>query len=149
MKNVELNYGSKKMNKFIINLLNHTWGLAMTLIGYVVRIILACCKIHGKGYGVARCYVVGKYWGGVSLGTTILISEYSDEETIAHEIGHTIQNARWGLLFPFVIAIPSAIRYHYRNYLYRKGAEPKTEYNAIWFEAQASALGETFRKNHN
>lgn len=137
--------------KIIINILNHTWGGIMTLIGYVARVILACRKIHGTDYGVARCYVCGRNWGGVSLGTTIIISETADEETIAHEIGHTIQNARWGLLFPFVIAIPSAIRYWYREYLKRSGKKEWWElpdYDAVWFEAQATKLGESFRKNN-
>jgi hypothetical protein len=139
------------MSKHIINILNHTWGFLMTLIGYVVRIVLAFGKVQGHDLGVARFYVVGRNWGGVSLGTTILVSEDSDEDTIAHELGHTIQNARWGLLFPFVIAIPSAIRYWYRRYLIGSGKKEWWElpdYDSVWFEGQATKLGESFLKNH-
>lgn len=43
----------------------------------------------------------------------------------------------WGPLFPFVIALPSAIRYHYQNWRSKKGLENKP-YDAIWFEGQAT-----------
>ena len=61
--------------------------------------------------------------------------------TLAHEIGHSIQNSIWGPLFLPVIGIPSAIRYWYRKTpLYKK----KTDYDAIWFEGQATAWGSKY-----
>jgi hypothetical protein len=53
-----------------------------------------------------------------------------------------LQNLIWGPLFPFVIAIPSAIRYWYRELkYYRKGLYPDTDYDSIWFEGQATKWG--------
>jgi hypothetical protein len=43
-------------------------------------------------------------------------------------------------LFPFIVAIPSAIRYHYQNYRSSKGLSNK-EYDAIWFEGMATKWG--------
>ena len=136
------------MNKIIINILNHTWGIIMTLIGYGARLYMRFKKIQGKDCGIARCYVYKRGWGGVSLGTTIIVSENSTDDTVAHELGHTIQNAMWGVLFPIIIAIPSAIRYRYRKHLLEKGINPKTEYDAIWFEGNATKIGKSFRKNN-
>ena len=43
---------------------------------------------------------------------------------------------------PFVICIPSAIRYWYRELkYYRKGLYPETDYDSIWFEGQATKWG--------
>jgi hypothetical protein len=48
-----------------------------------------------------------------------LCDENAGEHTMAHECGHGLQNCIWGPLFPFVIAIPSAVRYWYREFLHK------------------------------
>ncbi len=61
-----------------------------------------------------------------------------------HEFGHSIQNCYWGILFPFLIAIPSALRYWYRTLTVHCGIKKIQDlpaYHAIWFEAQADRLG--------
>lgn len=64
---------------------------------------------------------------------------------MAHEAGHGLQNIVWGFLFPFVVCIPSAIRYWYRELKYhRKHIKPKTEYDDIWFEGQATRWGHIY-----
>lgn len=129
-------------NKRIIQILNHTWGIPMTLVGYGARLVFLCCGIKGSPRGFARVYRVGKGWGGLNLGTTIVAArDCSTPATIAHELGHGIQNAMYGIFTPFIVAIPSAIRYHYRNHLRKKGITPKTNYDDIWFEGQATKLG--------
>ena len=50
-------------------------------------------------------------WGGLELGCFFICSEGPTEHLLAHEAGHGLQNCLWGPLFPFVIMIPSAIRY--------------------------------------
>lgn len=50
---------------------------------------------------------------------------------------------------PFVICIPSATRYWYREYLWKTDkAKYKTlpDYDEIWFEGQATKWGETYVK---
>lgn len=66
---------------------------------------------------------------------------------MAHECGHGIQNIIFGPLFPFLVAIPSVIRYWYREVIWRKDREryfqlPK--YDDIWFEGQATRWGDKY-----
>lgn len=130
-----------KNNRKIL-FLNHTWGIVMTLIGYGARLVFLCRGIKGEKRGFARVYKVGKGWGGLSIGTTIIVAkDCATSSIIAHELGHGIQNAMYGIFTPFIVSIPSAIRYHYRNHLRKKGIVPKTSYDDIWFEGQATILG--------
>ena len=129
-------------NTRMILLLSHTWGIIMTLIGYGARLVFRSMGKKGEKIGFTRVYTIGKGWGGLNLGTTIIISQDCyPNNTVAHEMGHGIQNAIFGIFYPFIVFIPSTIRYHYRNYLYRKGITPKTKYDDIWFEGQATKLG--------
>lgn len=129
-------------NTKLILFLNNTWGIPLTLVGYATRLVLKCKGKKGAKFGFARVYTVGKGWGGLNLGTTILVSQDCyPTRTISHELGHGIQNAMFGVLTPFLVSIPSVIRYHYRNHLYKKGIRPKTAYDDIWFEGQATELG--------
>lgn len=64
---------------------------------------------------------------------------------IPHEYGHSIQVMIWGPLWLFVVAIPSVIRFWYREWYYkhkyfttRKSLPP---YDSIWFEGQATRWG--------
>ncbi len=129
-------------NKKIILVLNNTWGIIMTLIGYGARLVMLCKGVKGEKQDFARLYKVGYGWGAISLGTTIIVAkDQCSKYTIAHEAGHTIQNAVFGILFPVIVAIPSFVRCQYYNHLNRKGIEPKRGYYSIWFERQASLLG--------
>jgi len=129
--------------------LSLTWGLLMTLIGLLVTafaIIFLKGKVHRNGF--SYIVEVGGNWGGLNLGAVSLCGGYTttcpDEEwfqhTRRHEFGHGLQNCILGPLFPFLVAIPSAIRYHYQNYRSRKGL-PNKEYDAIWFEGTATKYG--------
>lgn len=126
-----------------------TWGILMTSIGLIVTgfcILFLRGKVHRNGYS----YIVeiGGDWGGLEFGAFSLCGGYTtscpDEEwfyhTRCHEFGHSLQNIIWGPLYPFVIGIPSIIRYHYRNYRRNKGLE-NPDYDSIWFEGQATNWG--------
>ena len=130
-------------------ILQLTWGIIMTFIGLVVTgfcILFLKGKVHKNGFS----YIVeiGGNWGGLDLGAVSLCGGYTTkcpdenwfQHTRRHEFGHSFQNIIWGPLFPFVIAIPSAIRYHYQNWRSSKGL-PNKEYDAIWFEGQATRWG--------
>lgn len=138
--------GSKK--EYYI--LQWTWGILMNLVG-------ACVCL----YAVIRKWPISKYrnairiicpkakgWGGVSLGMFIMTPEGCDS-SLSHEYGHSIQNLSQGLLFPFVVAIPSATRLWYREFKYhRKGLTPPTKYDDIWFEGEATQFGKLANENH-
>ena len=128
-------------------ILQLTWGLLMTFIGAIV--VLFCIiflkgKVHKNGYTII--VEVGNNWGGLELGafalcggyTTSCVDEYWFQHTRRHEFGHSIQNIIWGPLYPLVIGIPSAIRYWYRILTPNK---EHPDYDAIWFEGQATRLG--------
>ena len=122
-------------------LLNCTWGFLMTFIGLIVTLCILPFKRPHR-YAASWCFLVGKWWGGISIGMTFIRDTMSTTQLNEHEYGHTFQNAIFGPLMLFVVTIPSAIRWWYRHIKYdRKGVIPPTEYDAIWFEASASEIG--------
>ena len=136
------------MNKFVFYILSFTWGLPMTLIGCIVSLILLIMGYKPKKYGYSWYFEVGNNWGGLELGVCFLTNKNPSTHTKNHEVGHTIQNCYWGFLMPFVISIPSAIRYWYREFKYnRKGLTPLTKYDDVWFESDASKRGTEFIKS--
>ena len=131
----------KKANIFIW-LLSLTWGLIMTLVGLCAAFFLLYRSYIPTRFGPSWVFVVGENWGGISLGPIVIVSKTAKIRTIYHEVGHTIQNAFFGPLFPFIVGIPSAIRYWYREW-----KKPKTDYDAIWFEGQATQWGIEYMKD--
>jgi hypothetical protein len=126
-------------------LISLTWGCIMTFIGALVALALLITGHKPQRIGPNIFFRVGKNWGGVELGPFFLVDELAGKHTVCHECGHGIQNCIWGPLMPFVICIPSAARYWYREYLWKYNREKykqQPEYDAIWFEGQATAWGE-------
>lgn len=125
--------------------LSFTWGFIMSFIGLIAIVVLACMgrvhTFHGRLYGT-----IGKGWGGLELGCFFICGEDCQSDDLrAHECGHGLQNIIWGPLGIFVIFIPSAIRYWYRELKYnRKGLTPPTDYDSIWFEKQATEWGKKY-----
>ena len=133
-----------------------TWNGLMTVLGLFVLLYAIICKkgkIHKNGYSIIVEF--GGNWGGLNMGAFAFCGGYTTtcksldwfEHTRRHEFGHSLQGLIWGPLFPFVIAIPSMIRYHYQNYRDKKGL-PNAEYDAIWFEGQATRWGTTFMNKY-
>ena len=115
---------------------NLTWGLPLNIVGFVVAIVLLCTGHKPSKHGGCLYFQVGKGWGGLNLGLVMLTDDKPTEHTKNHEFGHAIQNAKYGLAMPFIVCIPSAIRYWYRQMV-----TPKTKYDDIWFEGEATKLG--------
>ena len=134
------------LKRILFYIISFTWGGIMTAIGLLVLLFTLPFGKFGTYHG--RIYKrIGKNWGGVELGCFFLCDETAGEHTMAHEAGHGLQNCIWGPLFPFVIAIPSAVRYWYREYIYRTNKEKYwklPDYDAIWFEGQATKWGEKY-----
>ena len=101
--------------------LSFTWGIIMSLIGLITVTSIGLFKgfhiYHGRLFTS-----IGKNWGGVSFGCFFICSEdcINSEHLKAHECGHGLQNIVFGPLFPFVVAIPSMIRYWYRELKYSR-----------------------------
>lgn len=131
-----------KKSYYILNL---TWGLPMTLIGLIVATMLLISGKRPHRHGGCFYFNVGKNWGGCNLGLIFLTDESDRESTKNHEFGHSLQNTIFGPFMIVLVAIPSAIRYWYRELkFYRKGLKPTTAYDDIWFEGQATRLGNEY-----
>lgn len=131
-----------KIQKFIFYALSFTWGIIMTLAGLLVAGVLLLFGIKPKKHAWVYYFEVGENWGGFNLGIITITSKTPSVKTLNHEFGHAIQNCMWGPFMPFVISIPSAVRYWYRMFkYYMKGVDPTVGYYDIWFEGEATRIG--------
>ena len=101
--------------------LSLTWGIVMTLIGFIIMFILLLGNYEIKTFHHYLRMEVGRNWGGFEMGPIFFTDENPSLYTKQHEAGHGIQNIVWGPLMPFVISIPSAIRYWFREQRTQKG----------------------------
>lgn len=115
-------------NKFLFYLLSFTWGILMTAIGLIVALALIVTGHQPKKWGYCYYFEVGKGWGGLELGSFFLVSKNALNYTKSHELGHGMQNCWLGPLMPFVVSIPSAVRYWMLEFKTQKG---KYIYSAI------------------
>ena len=123
-----------------------TWGIIMTILGCLITIILAIVKIFipkkiifERYYCIYSITVGPEWWGGCEMGLMFLRDHNSSVNYInPHEFGHTFQNCLLGPLFPFMVAIPSAIRYWLREIFPKKIWAP---YDSAWFEDAATQCG--------
>lgn len=125
-------------HKWLFYLIQFTWGLLMNVIGGLVFLGLIIYGKKPKRFYNNFYIVIGKNWGGLELGIFFLIDEHESERTKYHEAGHGLQNLIFGIFTPFLVSIPSAIRYWYRNLTPNKKHPP---YDSIWFENQATKWG--------
>ncbi len=119
----------------------------MTAFGAIIAAVLICLGYKPKKHVGCWYFEVGTGWGGFEAGLFFVCSKGSNISLKDHEFGHNIQNCILGPFMPFVVSIPSAIRYWYREFKYkRSGKIPPTNYDSIWFEGQATKLGQFFRE---
>lgn len=128
--------------RWLYYLLHFTWGIVMTIIAGLVAGILAFVNLFTKNmtftpyHGVLEIGL-GQNWGGCDLGLVYLRDTTSNVSVSNHELGHSFQV--WlGIFFPFVVAIPSAIRWWIRRLQPNKEHKP---YSSIWFEDSADQVG--------
>jgi hypothetical protein len=107
----------------------------------VVLLVLMAAGKRPKRFGYCYHVEIGKGWGGLELGVVFLTSANPSFHTKCHEHGHALQNCYFGPLMPFIVCIPSAARYWYREIRRRIGKPCKTDYDSIWFEGQATEWG--------
>lgn len=127
-----------------------TWGLPATLFGAIVSIICLCQGKKPKHYkGAIYFEAFGEDWGGFEAGCFFFVDENTNLSIVKHEWGHSIQNLILGPLMPFVVDIPSAIRYWFREYVYKYDESTYKllpPYDAFWVEAWATTLGTKYYK---
>lgn len=121
-----------------------TWGALMTIPGLIIALVLIISGHRVYKNGFSFVVMVGEGWGGLALGAVTLLCEqddlttYSYQHLRSHEFGHGVQQLLLGPLHPFVVEIPSAIRYWYFRLTPNK---PHKDYDDIWFEYTASKWG--------
>ncbi len=126
--------------------LSFTVGLPMSILGCIVALIMLLLGYKAKIYNRCICFTCGKY-SGFTLGCFIFVGKHCGEKLLQHELGHALQNCMYGLLMPFIVALPSFFRYHYRRFCIRRlHKRLHVAYENIWFEAEATALGKDYAK---
>lgn len=134
------------MKRFLFYFLNLTWGLPLNIVGFIVALVLLCAGKKPKRWGDCFYFKVGENWGGFEMGIFFLTDNTPSVTCRNHEHGHAIQNCFFGVFMPFIVNIPSAIRYWYRRIREKKGLVNETAYSDIWFEKQADILGKKYIK---
>lgn len=139
------------MKKAVLIFLSCVWGFPMTFIGLLATLALLITGHKPKQHGIGWYFVVGSRWGGVNLGLTTIVCAISEKDghTLKHETGHALQNCAFGVLMPFLVCIPSAVRYWWRIYQKRKIGTILAEYDAVWFEGQATRWGYAYMEVEN
>ena len=134
------------MKKVLFYLLSFTWGLPTTLMGLIGALILRLTGHKAKKWGYCWYFAYGKdRWGGMSLGVFFFCDRGESAHIRCHEHGHALQNCLYGPLMLFLVDAPSFLRYHWREFCAKKRHRlPKNDYDAVWFERQATAWGTKF-----
>ena len=115
----------------------------MTYIGCLVSLILLTIGHRPKRNQYGWYFEIGENWGGAELGPMCLVSKNPNQHILDHEFGHAIQNCYYGP-FMILISLASAARYWYRRFCKAKNIA-LSPYDSIWFEGQATRLGEYYR----
>ncbi|MBQ9747217.1 MAG: hypothetical protein IJV98_00395 [Clostridia bacterium] len=118
--------------------------MPFTLIGCIAALVLVLTGRRPRKWGYCYYFELGERWGGCNLGIFFLKDACDSAMLKSHEHGHAVQNCIFGPLMIPLIAIPSLIRSRYRDHLItRKKRDPRTlpPYDSIWFEGQATRLG--------
>ena len=114
-----------------------TWGLLTTLPGCILAGVLMLFGKRPQKYGYALHFEVGNGHSGASLGIVILTGRNPSVHLKNHELGHSLQNCYFGPLMPLLVNLPSTLRFWYRR-IFKRTKKP---YDSIWFEGQATRLG--------
>lgn len=137
----------KTIKSILFWVISFTWGLPMTLVGVVCALALLVTGHKPKRFHCLVYFEVGENWGGFNVGCFFVCAKNSPLYLRQHESGHGVQNLMFGILMPFVVSIPSFIRYWYREWLVRSGRKTYDElpdYSSVWFEHQADVLGKKY-----
>lgn len=131
-----------KVSKTAFYILSFSWGLLYTLAGMLVALVMLITGHKVKRWGWSWYFETGGgRWGGMSWGPVFIKDRYSGSALKNHEFGHAVQNCFFGPFMIFLVGIPSSIRYWARRINTKHGRRPKSEYESVWFERQATKLG--------
>ena len=127
-------------SRAVYYLLSFTWGLPVTLGGCVVALALVVTGHRPRRYGWDWCFDLEVDWG-LDMGLFFIADSGGSRRLHDHEHGHTLQNIRLGPFMPFVVCLPSTVRFWHRHLAEKRGKYPKTHYDSVWFEGSATLSG--------
>ena len=127
----------KFLSYFVFWLLQCTWGIIMNIAGGLVALALLITGHKPRHLGPVVYFEVGNNWGGLELGAFFLCCKEPGDALKLHECGHAIQNIIFGPLFPFIVFIPSATRYWFREMRTHK---TKAIFTLLYFIISVGAL---------
>ncbi|MBO4873297.1 MAG: hypothetical protein J5496_07765 [Lachnospiraceae bacterium] len=133
-------------NKALFYFLNFTWGLPLNIGGLLVCLIMLLTGHKPHRWGPCIYFNAGRHWGGAEWGVFFVTDKEDSIHVKNHEMGHAMQNCYFGPLMPFLICIPSVIRYWSRRFQEKTKHPPRKGYDAIWFEGSATRLGMRYWK---
>lgn len=125
-------------------LLSFTWGIIMTSIGCIISLVLIIIGKKPKKNQYGWYFEIGNGSSGSEFGCMCIVHKNPSQYLLDHEFGHAVQNCIFGPGMVF-ITLASAIRYHYRKIAFKRGKFNLPGYDDIWFEGQATKLGEYYR----
>ena len=138
----------KLNNKFLtvlVNILLFPWLILQWIPGLIFLAIFHNAEIYTNEEAKVTVIKVNKgYFNGnacFSCGPIIFTTPNCSEDTVRHETGHSVQSLIFGILFHFVVSIPSIIRFCYK----RARNLDHEWYLSGWPEKSAEALGHTSR----
>jgi hypothetical protein len=137
----------KILKNLLFWIISLTWGGIMTWLGVIVAIVLICTGHKPKLFYQNIYFEVGTGWGGFEMGAFFIVNKNSSSHIRQHEAGHGLQNLVLGIFMPFLVSIPSAIRYWRRVWLVKckhKSYSDLPDYDSVWFEKSATKLGEKY-----
>lgn len=138
-----MNRLSSKVTEPVFYALSFTWGFLYTFAGLITALLMLITGHRPRKWGWCWYFETGKKnWGGAERGFIFLKDRSpANERLMNHEFGHAIQNCIFGPLMLPLVTLPSTIRYWARRIQTKRGKSPRTAYDDIWFEGQATRIG--------
>ena len=145
----------------IYDLLQWTWGLPQTIVGFIYFLINIK---HGHYYYHGSVVTIWKSKSSLSLGMFVFVSDdpfcyydslretFSEDEfsnmLLVHEYGHTIQSLFFGPLYLLLVGVPS-IMWSFLPVYVRKRDKEHISYFSAYPERWANSLGEWVTKENS
>ena len=105
----------KTIKIILFYIISFTWGILMTLFGCLCALGLLITGHKPKLFHQNIYFEVGTGWGGFEAGCFFFCCKDHNLQLMQHESGHGLQNLILGPLMPFIVSIPSCIRYWLRE----------------------------------
>lgn len=136
-----------KPSKILFYILSFTWGIILSALGAIAFLVFRAlgARWAPNQYGYV-IFIGNNSWGGFTLGPYSFVCPDATPELLAHEAGHSYQNALFG---PITILLTYISIVHY--WISCFVPKVQNDYYNFWTEKNATKLGEAMRhdiKNH-